>query len=138
MSVILAIKPKFANKIFSGEKTDELRKRIWAKNNINKVYMYATSPISKIVGYFIINKIQQFNTRILWLLVKESACISKTQFAEYYLGKSHGYKISIKKAMKFLKPFDPKEINPDFKAPQNFMYVKKELERELVKLEAMN
>ena len=56
MNVILSIKPEFVEKIFSGEKQYEYRKVLF-KQKVDTVYIYASRPISKIVGEFKIEKI---------------------------------------------------------------------------------
>lgn len=51
MDVLLSLKPKYAEMILSGKKTVELRKR-WANKEVDKVWIYATEPVGKILGYF--------------------------------------------------------------------------------------
>ena len=48
-NIILPIKPVFAEKILSGEKKYEYRKRLCIKE-INKIYIYATVPVKMIIG----------------------------------------------------------------------------------------
>ena len=50
MSIILmSIKPEYVNKIFSGEKKYEYRKRL-CKEKIDTIIVYSSSPIQKVVG----------------------------------------------------------------------------------------
>ena len=56
MNVILSIKPEFVEKIFSGEKQYEYRKILF-KQKADTVYIYASRPISKIIGEFKIDEI---------------------------------------------------------------------------------
>ena len=42
MNVILSIKPCFCKLIFEGVKRYEYRKRVFKRNDVNKVYVYAT------------------------------------------------------------------------------------------------
>lgn len=51
-TIILAIKPKYANMILNGEKTIEFRRK-FPKAPLEKVLIYASAPISKIIGEFI-------------------------------------------------------------------------------------
>lgn len=57
MNLILSLKPQFAQKILDGSKLYEYRKKIPISNDIDKVYIYASKPICKIVGYFIIDNV---------------------------------------------------------------------------------
>lgn len=51
-AILLSIHPKWAKKIYSGEKTVEYRKSIPKYENAITVYMYETSPIRKVTGCF--------------------------------------------------------------------------------------
>lgn len=51
MNVILSIKPEYVSEIIAGRKRFEFRKAVFAKS-VEKVYIYASAPISKVVGEF--------------------------------------------------------------------------------------
>ena len=51
MNVILSIKPEYVAEIKAGRKCFEFRKTIF-KEKVEKVYIYASSPVSKVVGEF--------------------------------------------------------------------------------------
>lgn len=57
MNVILSIRPNFCKMIFCGQKVYEYRKRIFTCSDVDKVYVYATKPICRIVGYFTIDEV---------------------------------------------------------------------------------
>ena len=52
MKVILSIKPEFANKIFNGTKKFEFRRTLFKKKEVKKIVVYASAPISKVIGEF--------------------------------------------------------------------------------------
>lgn len=60
MNIILSIKPKWAELIYSGKKTIEWRKS-WPKYeqfefyHVGKVFLYETAPVKMITGYFELN-----------------------------------------------------------------------------------
>lgn len=122
MKVILSIKPYYAEKILEGEKIYELRKSIFKNPNVKKVILYASSPISKIVGEFEIDYIIHKEVEDLWKKTKEFNCVDKNYFDEYFTNREKGYAIKIKKTKKYRNHFCIKEkfgIN----APQSFSYV---------------
>lgn len=123
MKVILSIKPKYASKILEGKKTFELRKTIFKNNEINTVLIYASSPISKIIGEFQIDKIVHLEIDELWKVVKDKAEVDKDFFDEYFNRKNKGYAIGIRNVKKYKKNID---IIEEFgiKAPQSFAYIK--------------
>lgn len=59
MNVILSIKPKWAELIYSGKKTIEWRKSFPKEfiSNETKVYLYETAPVCKVTGFFILDSV---------------------------------------------------------------------------------
>ena len=88
MNVILSIKPEFVEKIFSGEKQYEYRKVLF-KQKVDTVYIYASRPISKIVGEFKIAEIICDTPANIWNQTKEYSGVTKSFFQQYYLSLIH-------------------------------------------------
>ncbi len=65
-TIILSINPEFVQKIFSGEKKFEFR-TLLPKKSIKKVIIYATYPISKVVGEFDVAKVLEMEPQKLWI-----------------------------------------------------------------------
>lgn len=65
MQIILSIKPKYCEEIFSGTKRFEYRRRVF-KQEIQKVFVYATSPVCKIVGEFELERIIADTPDSIW------------------------------------------------------------------------
>ena len=120
-SVILPIKPQFADKIFDLSKTYEYRKVIFG-SDVKKVYVYATRPISSIVGYFIIDKIIQGSPSAVWDKTSKESGITKEFYDDYFVGHDKSYAIKIQSVKLFNTPIDPKSIIKNFRPPQNFIY----------------
>ena len=59
MNIILSIKPKYAELIYSGKKTVEWRHTYPKKffKWCDRVYIYETSPVKRVTGYFKVNPI---------------------------------------------------------------------------------
>lgn len=75
-NIILPIKPVFAEKIISGEKKYEYRKRL-CKKEVNKIYIYATAPVKMIIGEAgIVNKMSM-DKEELWKETQKYAGITK-------------------------------------------------------------
>jgi predicted transcriptional regulator len=122
MEVILSIKPKYAKRIFNGTKKYEFRKRIFKNKNIDIIIVYATSPVKKLVGYFLIDKIIKTSPEELWEMSKEKAGISKQKFFSYFNEREVAFGIKIKKAVQFNPKIPPEELISDFYPPQSFRY----------------
>jgi len=120
-SVILSIQPEFANKIFNHVKKYEYRKAIFSPN-VKKVYVYSSSPVCKIIGYFIIDEIVQGSPSSVWRKTSKEAGITKEYFDKYFKGHDKAYAIRIKSTKLFKRPIEPKKVIKGFRAPQNFCY----------------
>ena len=121
MSVLLSIKPKYINKIKKGSKLYEFRRTIF-KQDVNEIYVYATSPIKKIVGKIIVEDIIKDVPEQLWKSCYRKAGICKRDFFAYFEGTDTGYAIKIKEFKSFKEPIDPYKINSKFVAPQSYAY----------------
>ena len=122
MNIILSIKPEYVEKIFSGEKKYEYRKIIF-KQKVDTAYIYASSPIRKIVGEFRIERIICDAPETIWRQTKEQSGVSKIFFEKYYKGRSKGVALKIMNCKEYDNWINPKLLIPDFKAPQSFIYV---------------
>jgi predicted transcriptional regulator len=127
MNVIMSIRPHFCQLIFDGKKRYDYRKRVFTHSDVDRVYIYASKPISKIVGYFTIKRIIDDSPSMVWDMTHEDGGISKKYFLNYFKGHSVAYAIEIGEVVKLDTPIDPKTIIEGFTAPQNFMYLEKDL-----------
>jgi len=94
IDIILSIHPKWAEKIYSGEKSVEVRKTKPDFNkfewiNSPKIYLYETTPIKKITGYVYLEDIKWGNTAQSNYLYWEDGgtCLTSKQLDEYAKGK---------------------------------------------------
>ena len=123
MKVILSIKPEFAEKIFNGSKKYEFRRSIFKDPTVNKIIVYASAPISKIIGEFEIDKILRSELASLWSKTKEYSGISEEYYLKYFEGKKEGYALKIKKTHKYEDYLSIKDDLGLF-PPQSFAYLK--------------
>lgn len=122
MNAILSIKPEFVTKIFSGEKRYEYRKTLF-KQKIDTVYIYASRPISKIVGQFKIAGVISNTPEEVWKETKDYSGVSKEFFYKYFTGKDKGVALKIKDAQEFPVYIGVKDIKEKINVPQSFIYI---------------
>ena len=123
MNVILSIRPTFCQSIFEGKKVYEYRKRVFKHIDIDKVYIYATKPICRIVGYFTIDEVIEDKKSYMWEKTHKDGGISKEFFDAYFKNCDIAHAIKIGEVVKLDNPIDPKEVIKNFTAPQNYRYV---------------
>lgn len=122
MNVILSIRPKYVRAIELGTKLYEFRK-VRFRKDIERVYIYATSPTQRIVGRFDVGKIIEGHPKSLWEALYQVAGMSEVDFFTYYRQSDMGLAIEIKQVLFFQSPIDPKSLSRDFSPPQSFRYV---------------
>ena len=125
MNLILSLKPQFAQLILNGSKRYEYRKSIPQRYDIQRVYIYATKPICRIVGEFTLDGIICDTPQKVWVSTARHSGITKEYFYDYFKGKDKAYALKVEKVIKYENPIDPKEVFTDFTPPQNFMYTTK-------------
>ena len=123
MNVILSIRPNFCKMIFSGQKKYEYRKRVFTRSDVDKVYIYATKPICRIVGCFRVEEVIENKKSYMWEKTHKDGGISKEYFDAYFKNSDTAYAIKIGQVVKLDNPIDPKEVIKNFTAPQNYRYV---------------
>ena len=118
MNVLMSIKPEFVDKILTGEKQYEFRKSIF-KENVERIYIYSSYPVKKIVGYFEVDEIIHKSPKELWDSYSDVSGISEKDFFKYFKDHEKGYAIKINN----LNVFDEFIEMKDYTGPQSFCYI---------------
>ncbi len=121
-SVLLSIKPKYVNEIIDGKKQFEFRKAIFQSPNVKRIYIYASSPVKKIIGYFHLGEVIEGKPSEIWERCSTLGGISKEEFFKYYEGKTKAFSLPIKELTIFDSAVCPYSTFGDFTPPQSFMY----------------
>lgn len=121
-NVLLSIKPVFAKLIFSGEKRYEFRKTLFREPTVKKVVVYASAPISMIIGEFTIDSILEQEPETLWSMTNQYAGITKAFFDSYFAGRSRAFAIKVKTTFLYDQPLELERMSIR-QAPQSFVYI---------------
>lgn len=126
--LVISIKPKYAEKIFSGIKTIELRKSIPQKvSKESSVLIYVTSPIFEIWGTCIIEEVVKEEISVFWSKFGSISGVTLNEFNEYYENKNVACGIKLKNIKKVsnnhLSLSRLREIIPGFSPPQTYKYL---------------
>lgn len=122
MTILLSIKPEFAEKIFSGSKLYEFRRAIF-KQKVTKVVVYVTAPVAMVWGEFTIETVIHEDVQSLWNQTSAHAGIEESFFFSYFGEKEKGYAIKIGQATRYEKPL-PLRATFGVGAPQSFLYLR--------------
>src|SRR5262245_56640918 len=94
MKALLSIKPEFASRIFDGSKRFEYRRVIF-KYPVTKVVVYASAPVSMVIGEFEVADVLCHDLLTLWHKTSKHSGISEAYFYRYFSEKEHGYAIKV-------------------------------------------
>ena len=122
MTVLLSIKPKYADLIKSGLKKYEFRRKLFKKTGGCKVFIYSTSPVKKITGVFDASVIHQDSPYRIWDMFGPYSGISEGEFFQYFRDCEIAYAIEIRNLVIFDKPHDPSKYFLEFTPPQSYRY----------------
>ena len=94
-TILLSINPEHVKNIFEGKKLYEFRK-IECKRKVDKIIIYSTFPIMKVVGEAEVEKILKAEPEKVWKQTKSKAGIDKKFFDKYYKNRDYAiaYKLS--------------------------------------------
>ncbi|CAK7038989.1 ASCH domain-containing protein [Phascolarctobacterium sp.] len=119
--ILLSIKPEYVNRILSGEKKYEYRKRL-AKNKSCIILIYSTAPVMKVVAKAEVNGTISAAPSTLWEMTKYNSGISRKKYREYFQNCKTAYAYKFGKIIVFDSPLDLSEFNLSI-PPQSFAYV---------------
>ncbi len=123
-SALISIHPEYADKILSGEKNLEFRRK-WAVQPVDTLYIYATAPVQRIVGSASVKQVISGSKNCLWNLSKEKkGGISRRKLFTYLNGVETGVAIELGNTTQFSVNIDPiLALRKDFRPPQSFRYL---------------
>lgn len=119
-TIMLSIHPRHVDKILTGEKLYEYRKRI--PKEIRFIVVYATYPVRKIMALIEVDKILSDRPSTIWQMTSEFAGISQEFFFKYFEDKDISYAIKFKNIFK-VEPALPIDILGYSNGPQSFIYL---------------
>ncbi|MBM4411221.1 MAG: ASCH domain-containing protein [Chloroflexi bacterium] len=123
--VLLGIHPRHADAILRGSKTVELRRRFPAIAAGTTVYLYASAPVSAVVGAFEVTGVAKAAPSRLWRDHGKRTAIDKAEFERYFSGVEEGHAVLVGSPVTFSNPLRLSQLISRYGilAPQNFRFV---------------
>jgi predicted transcriptional regulator len=123
-ALLLSIKPRFADAIFAGTKTFELRKvrpRVMAGD---LVLVYVTVPRCRLEGAFRVGTVLEMAPEKLWLRVRGKCGVTKAEFMAYYAEKTTAFAIGVAEAWLLDTAVQLRELRSErIIPPQGYRYL---------------
>lgn len=120
-AILLSINPVHVENIMNGTKKYEFRKKA-CKRHVDKIIIYSTNPIMKVVGEAEVEDVLIDNPEKIWKKTKEKSGIDKNFFDKYYENREQAVAYKLKNIIKYEKPRDLKEYGI-VSAPQSYQYL---------------
>lgn len=126
MDVLISIKPVYVEKICSGVKHFEYRKRVFTQD-VERIYVYSSKPVQKIIGYFDYAGIISDTPEVIWHKTCNYSGIDFESYKIYFNGRDLAYALIIKNFNEFIVGVDPVGVFEKFTPPQSYMYIREGL-----------
>lgn len=120
--ILMSINPIYADKILSGTKKYEYRKVKAKKDKVNKIVIYATYPIMKVVGEVEVKDILEETPEKLWDVTKEYSGVTKQFYDNYFNKSSKAIAYKLGKIEKYDEPKKLEDVGVKC-VPQSFLYL---------------
>ena len=120
--ILMSINPIYADKILSGVKKYEYRKVKAKKDKFNKIVIYATYPIMKVVGEVEVKDILEETPEKLWNVTKEYSGVTKQFYDNYFNKSSKAIAYKLGKIEKYDEPKKLEDVGIKC-VPQSFLYL---------------
>jgi predicted transcriptional regulator len=125
-ALLLSIRPKHAEKIFSGVKTVELRRTRPRLKNGDLVLVYVSSPTKALMGAFEVASVTAGSPNQIWKRFNGKSGLTKSEFDDYYEGAKQAFAVLLKQLWKFKKPVNLTQLRRKrigFRPPQGYHYL---------------
>ena len=120
--ILMPINPEYVDEILSGNKKYEYRKIKAKRKNIDKMVIYSTSPIKRVVAEVDVEEIIEASPEKLWEETKEYSGITKEFYSKYYKNKENAIAYKLGNIKVYDKPKKLCDIGINY-VPQSFVYL---------------
>lgn len=120
--LLMSINPEHVEKILSGKKKFEFRKRK-CKEEIDSIVIYSTAPVMRVVAEVEVKDIIEGTPQTVWKKTSNAAGIDKKFYDKYFGGKN----IAIAYVLGYVTRFDSPRTLTDYgvkTAPQSYVYIR--------------
>lgn len=125
--LLISLKPDYADLVFQGLKTAELRRRISGDIVNRDVFVYVSSPVKKLRGGFKVGQVWEGSPEQIWSEVSRMAGVTRQVFDKYYQGANVAFAIQIIDVWEYVNPRSLEDLRhqfPGFVVPQSYRYAK--------------
>lgn len=119
--IMLSVNPEHVAKILNGSKKYEYR-TIAAKEDVNSLLIYVTTPIKKVVAEVEIIEVLEMKPEELWEQTKKLSGITREFYDNYFRNRNIAYAYKLGRVLKYSEPLELSDFGVKH-APQSFIYI---------------
>ena len=119
--ILLSINPEHVDNIKKDKKLYEFRK-IQCKEKVDKIVIYSTFPVMKVVGEADVDDVIVDKPESVWDITSEYSGITKLFFDKYYKNKDKAVAYKLSNVIKYEQPKSLSNYGIKC-APQSFVYI---------------
>lgn len=120
-TILLSINPQHVENIMQGKKIYEFRKT-QCKRKVDKIVIYSTSPIMKVIGEADVEDVLIGKPGQIWRITRKKSGIKKDFFDSYYKDKSQAIAYKLCNIIRYEEPKMLIDLGITC-APQSFQYI---------------
>ena len=120
--ILMPINPEYVDEIISGNKKYEYRKIKAKREKIDKMIIYSTSPIMKVVAEVDVVDILEDSPQKIWEQTKNNSGITKDFYIKYYKNREKAVAYKLGNIKVYEKPKKLCDIGINY-VPQSFVYL---------------
>lgn len=120
--LLLSIKPQYVKQILAGTKLVEYRKQTPKDANVDRVFIYQSNDLMKVVGEFTIAGIIEGSPSEVWDMTHEVGGICEKDYFAYFNGYDKAYAFQISELKVYDTAVTLAEIGVS-RAPMSYQYV---------------
>ena len=125
-TLLISIRPRYADMIFSGRKSIELRKVRSQVGAGDRVLVYVSSPVKALVGAFVVASVVESSPATIWQRFGGLSGLKPEEFFGYFSERRVGFGLVIARAWRFRRPLTLAKLRQQtagFHPPQVHQYV---------------
>jgi predicted transcriptional regulator len=122
-NILISIRPAFVEKIISGRKRVEIRRRRINIDHGDRLWIYSSLPSARVEVVSLVKSVSYGSPSDLWPLVSDFADISAEAYRSYLAGSNVACAIYLGEVKELIKPVslhDIRNYDPRFQPPQFF------------------
>lgn len=120
-NVLMSINPEYVENIFKGIKKYEYRK-IKCKKEIDKIIIYCTAPVMKVVGEAKVEEILEDTPDKIWEITQNESGTSPEFYNQYFQNREKAVAYKLRNVKQYEVPQELSSYGIQ-KAPQSYVYI---------------